>query len=92
MKYKCDLEEVAPEVCSSTSVKEVCLAVAKFLKKHEDKYVKNLLFRLKKCTSLEQAQADFYSFILAQSGLGLKNELRSIEKDHWPIPGKIWGD
>lgn len=92
MIRKSILEEVAPQINQAKSVNQVCSIIKNFLGHNEDKYVRNFLNRLQKCNTLAQAQSDFYTFILAQSGLGIKKDMKSIERDYWPIPGKIWGD
>lgn len=92
MIRKSILEEVAPQINQAKSVNEVCLIIKNFLSHNEDKYIRNFLSRLQKCNTLAQAQSDFYTFVLAQSGLGTKKDMKSIERDYWPIPGKIWGD
>ena len=92
MIRKSILEEVAPQINQAKSVNEVCSIIKNFLGHNEDKYIRNFLKRLQKCSTLEKAQSDFYTFILAQSGLGTKKDMKSIERDYWPIPGKIWGD
>jgi len=86
------LEEVAPQINQAKSVNEVCSIIKNFLGHNEDKYTRNFLNRLQKCSTLEKAQSDFYTFVLAQSGLGIKKDMKSIERDYWPIPGKIWED
>ena len=92
MIRKSVLEEVAPQINQAKSVNEICSIIKNFLSHNEDKYIRNFLSRLQKCSTLEKAQSDFYTFVLAQSGLGTKKDMKSIERDYWPIPGKIWGD
>ena len=92
MIRKSILEEVSPQINQAKSVNEVCSIIKNFLCRNEDKYIRNFLKRLQKCSTLAKAQSDFYTFVLSQSGLGIKKDMKSIERDYGPIPSKMWGD
>ena len=72
-----DISKISNEVNSAKDAHSVCVAVARYVRDTDDKYAKELLIRLRYCKSLEEAQQQFYTYLLSVEGCGILKEYNS---------------